>query len=126
LSDEEEILEDMRKSCELFAKLNESPKKRKTLKIPKTSEINRYDIWINNFTEVVYLDENMRFLNDPEWGREHAKTRKGIWTKEMIEIINGRLLNINQTLILNSVDIQSYLTDTNVYMNAIRQKHQVP
>ena len=67
---------------------------------------------MNHFTKVVYLDENMRFLNDPEWGRELAKARKGVWTKEIIEIINSRLLETNQKIILDSVDIQSHLIDT--------------
>ena len=53
----------------------------------------------------------MRFLNDPEWGQELAKARKGVWSERLIEIINERLLLVCQTLTLDNVDIHSYLID---------------
>ena len=101
---------------ELLKEINEknmdsvqSSKQKNPIKIPNTKEGIAYDIWTNNFTKVVYLDENMRFSNDPEWGRELAKARKGIWSDELIDIINGRLINTNQKITLDSIDIHSDL-----------------
>ena len=85
--------------------------KNKAQQQPYADEINAYDIWNNHFTTVVYLVENMRFQNDPEWGEELAKARKGIWSERLIEIINDRLLFASHPIRLNSIDIQAAVTD---------------
>ena len=97
---------------EKFPVLNKSLKKVKAQLPPNADEINGYEIWSEHFTKVVYLEENMRFLNDPEWGLELAKARRGIWTARLIDIINERLLITNQTIELNSINIQSNLIET--------------
>ena len=102
-------LEELRKQCLI---LNKSPNKSKSQQTPNVDEINGYEIWSEHFTNVVYLEENMRFLNDPEWGFELSKARRGIWSKRLIDIINERLLVTNQAIELNSIDIQSHLIDT--------------
>ena len=90
---------------------NKTPRKIKQ-QTPFADEVIAYDIWYNHFDTVVYLEENMRFLKDPEWGEELAKARKGHWTERLIEIINDRLLHTNHEIQLNSKDIEKYLIDS--------------
>jgi hypothetical protein len=120
LHTEEEMkeIENFLRLGEKYPELNNNPKKnlsnkeKKTPKAPTAAEIMGYDIWINHFTKVVYLTENMRFLNDPEWGKELAGARKGVWSERLIEIINERLLLVGQKLELDNIDIHSFLIDT--------------
>jgi len=86
--------------------------KKKQKQIPDAHEVNGYDLWYNHFTTVVYLEESMRFLKDPQWGYELSFARKGVWSPELIEMINGRLLTTSQELLLNNVDIHHLLTDS--------------
>ena len=86
-------------------------KKGKIQKPPYADEIVAYDLWMNHFTTVVYLEENMRFLKDPEWGNELADARKGLWSKRLIEIINDRHLVTTEIIELNNKDIHSFLID---------------
>ena len=39
---------------------------------------------------VIYLEENMRFPDDIEWGNELARARRGEWTTKMKEILKSR------------------------------------
>ena len=110
--DMKELQLDLEKIYESHRELKQSPKKQKSQQQPKAEEINAFDIWYNHFTTVVYLVENMRFLNDPEWGEELAKARKGIWSTRLIEIINDRLLLSSQSIKLDSIDIANLLVDT--------------
>jgi len=80
--------------------------------MPFPDEINGYDIWYNHFKTVVYLHESMRFLEDPEWGYELSKVRKGIWSEKMIDIINDRYLETSKKIVFNNTDIHSSLLDT--------------
>ncbi len=52
---------------------------------------NGFILW-QMFTNVVILTENMRQLEDPEWSLGCQNARKGVWTAEMIEILNSRVL----------------------------------
>lgn len=40
--------------------------------------------------KVVYLEENMRFRDDPQWGRYLAEARTGVWTTEMRQLLLSR------------------------------------
>lgn len=42
---------------------------------------------------VVYLEENMRFAKDPEWGNELKRARLGEWTPKMKEILSSRVVS---------------------------------
>lgn len=44
-------------------------------------------------TKVVYLNENMRFRNDPEWGSWLAKARRGKWHSELKHFLESAHLN---------------------------------
>lgn len=44
------------------------------------------------FENVVYLQENMRFKNDPEWGTQLSDARRGIWTPDIKRSIKERFL----------------------------------
>jgi hypothetical protein len=121
--DIKEIKKDVDKIYKSYPELNQSGKKQKAQEQPKSAEINGYDLWHNHFTTVVYLVENMRFLNNPEWGNELANARKGIWSLNLIDIINDRLVITRQSIQLNSFDIQSVLVDTVVSLpNPSNQK----
>jgi hypothetical protein len=91
---------------------NKKTLKKSKTQIPYADEVNGYDLWYNHFSTMVYLKEGMRFLKDSEWGYELSFARKGVWSPELIEMINGRLLPTNQELLLNNVDIHHILTDS--------------
>jgi hypothetical protein len=67
-----------------------NPKMRHISKL-KWEDEKGYELYMK-FNQVVYLQENMRFKDDPEWGEGCLLARKGIWTDEFISIVNGRLI----------------------------------
>mgnify|MGYP007082289423 CR=1 FL=1 len=58
------------------------------------------------------MDETMRFIEDPVWGYELSLARKGIWSENLREIINGRFISTCQQILLNNVDIHQLLINS--------------
>lgn len=46
-----------------------------------------YKLW-EKFTDVIYLDENNRFIKDPDWGIGCYYARKGVWLDSFVKRIN--------------------------------------
>ncbi|RHZ08501.1 hypothetical protein DYB31_015316, partial [Aphanomyces astaci] len=51
-----------------------------------------FHLW-RSFKDVVVLNENVRFSQDPEWGRYVSLARKGEWRQELVDILNSRILS---------------------------------
>ncbi|KAF0711054.1 hypothetical protein AaE_012282, partial [Aphanomyces astaci] len=51
-----------------------------------------FHLW-RSFKDVVVLNENVRFSQDPEWGRYVSLARKGEWRQELVYILNSRILS---------------------------------
>ncbi|KAH9106593.1 hypothetical protein AeMF1_017846 [Aphanomyces euteiches] len=57
---------------------------------PYLYEDSGFSLW-RSFTTVVVLDENVRFAKDPEWGKLVSLARKGVWTQDLVDILNSRI-----------------------------------
>jgi hypothetical protein len=51
-----------------------------------------FNLW-RKFDKVIYLDENNRFKNDPDWGKGCYFARKGVWLDSFIERMNKNIRN---------------------------------
>ena len=50
-----------------------------------------HTLWRDCVNCCILLEENMRFLKDPDWGKTLESVRLGNWTDEALKIINSRL-----------------------------------
>ena len=62
-----------------------------------------HHLWENSVTSCILLEENMRFLRDPDWGKLLERARVGAYTDEDIGLINSRLV-LFQSALLESAD----------------------
>ena len=67
---------------------------------------------------VIYLEENMRFADDPEWGQELGRARRGEWTPRMKEILSSR---VSSKIPHDCTDFQNKFTQVITSDNATRK-----
>lgn len=67
---------------------------------------------------VIYLEENMRFADDIEWGDELGRARCGEWTPRMKEIVRSRY---TQRIAKDCTDFDNRFTQVITSDNATRQ-----
>jgi len=58
---------------------------------PTANELAGYHLWLS-FTDVIVLEESVRFRADPDWGRGCRLARQGVWLPEFVNIINSRVV----------------------------------
>ena len=50
-------------------------------------------IWQNELNSCILLQESVRFVQDPTWGKINEEIRQGHWTKEIVDAINTRYID---------------------------------
>jgi hypothetical protein len=50
-------------------------------------------IWQNELNACILLQESVRFVQDPTWGKINEEIRQGHWTKEIVDAINTRYID---------------------------------
>jgi len=50
-----------------------------------------YNLWRHSVKYCILLEENMRFLKDPEWGKVLEDIRLGNWTDDALKVVNSRI-----------------------------------
>ncbi|GMF26218.1 unnamed protein product [Phytophthora lilii] len=55
-------------------------------------EVAGFHLW-RTFSDVVILEESVRFWADPEWGWGCQFARQGVWLPEFVDNINSRGVN---------------------------------
>jgi hypothetical protein len=83
-----------------------------------------FNLW-RKFDKVIYLDENNRFIKDPDWGKGCYFARKGIWLQEFVERINQKFINqsnLSNTSEINSNCSTQFVTPDNNLRYHINQK----
>ena len=71
-----------------------------------------YKLWHESVNHCILLEENMRFLNDPEWGKVLESVRLGNWTDKALQIINSRLARVPQGGNCQTVSAQASQVDS--------------
>ena len=61
-------------------------------KPPSDLTISGHALWQKQLNVCVFLTENMRFVKDPKWGETLQAIRNGLWTTEIVDMINTRYL----------------------------------
>jgi hypothetical protein len=69
-----------------------------------------YKLW-KKFTNVIYLDENNRFINDKDWGIGCYYARKGVWLPEFVKRMNKNVFTslYQESSNSNTINCKTYI-----------------